>query len=77
MLCNFKLEVGAVSAAGFVARIRELIEELPDLSSIMVLLLIARHTLRETFMTLHRMWSAGWEFDGREKYQRHSRFRTY
>jgi transposase len=54
MLRNFGLKVGVVSTAGFEARIRELIEDMPDLASIMVPLLMVRQKLRETFMTLHR-----------------------
>jgi transposase len=54
MLRNFGLKVGVVGAAGFEVRIRELIEDMPDLASIMVPLLMVRQKLRETFMTLHR-----------------------
>ncbi|MDQ0321562.1 transposase [Pararhizobium capsulatum DSM 1112] len=54
MLRNFGLKVGVVSAAGFEVRIRELIEDMPDLASIMEPLLTVRKKLRETFITLHR-----------------------
>ncbi len=54
MLRNFGLKVGVVSTVGFEARIRELIEDMPDLASIMLPLLLVRQKLRETFRTLHR-----------------------
>jgi transposase len=54
MLRNFGLKVGVVNAAGFERRTRELIEDMPDLVSIMGPLLTVRKKLRETFMTLHR-----------------------
>jgi transposase len=48
MLRNFGLKVGVVSAAGFEVRIRVLIEEMPDLASIIEPLLTVRKKLRET-----------------------------
>jgi len=54
MLRNFRIKVGVVSAAGFEVRIRELIEDMPDLASIMEPLLTVRKKMRKTFMTLHR-----------------------
>ncbi|WP_441935388.1 IS110 family transposase [Neorhizobium galegae] len=54
MLRNFGLKAGVVSAAGFEVCIRELIEDMPDLASIIEPLLTVRKKLRETSMTLHR-----------------------
>ena len=54
LLANFGLKVGAVGAAKFEARIRELIGDMPDLAEIMAPLLDARRRLREHFGTLHR-----------------------
>ncbi|CAN7658919.1 IS110 family transposase [Phyllobacterium sp. LjRoot231] len=54
LLRNFGLKVGVVGTVGFDHRIRELIDDLPELGGIMEPLLAARQKLRETFMTLHR-----------------------
>jgi transposase len=53
-LRNFGLKVGAVGTVRFEARIRELIESMPDLIDIIQPLLQARRELREHFATLHR-----------------------
>jgi transposase len=54
LLRNFGLKVGAVSAAQFEKRIRELVEGLPDLSDLMEVLLEARAKLREQYTKLHK-----------------------
>lgn len=54
LLRNFGLKVGIVGTVGFEARIRELVDGMPDLIAIMEPLLAARQKLRETFMALHR-----------------------
>jgi len=54
LLRNFGLKVGIVGTVGFDKRIRELIDDIPDLGEIMKPLLAARQKLRETFMALHR-----------------------
>ena len=53
-LRNFGLKVGMVGAAKFEARIRELIEDLPDLAVLIEPLLIVRRVLREQVGILHR-----------------------
>jgi len=53
-LRNFGLKVGAVGAAKFEARIKELVENLPDLAALIEPLLIVRRTLREQTGVLHR-----------------------
>ena len=53
-LRNFGLKVGVVGAARFEARIRELVEKLPDLAVLVEPLLIVRRTLREQLGILHR-----------------------
>jgi transposase len=53
-LRNFGLKVGVVGAAKFEARIRELVEKLPDLAVLVEPLLIVRRTLREQLGILHR-----------------------
>src|ERR1700744_5275898 len=53
-LRNFGLKVGMVSAARFEARIKELIENFPDLAELVEPLLIVRRTLREQIGILHR-----------------------
>jgi transposase len=61
VLRNFGLKVGAVGTVGFEARIRELIEGMPDLAGIIELLLAARQQLRASFMVLIAscfQWSA-------------------
>jgi transposase len=53
-LRNFGLKVGMVGAAKFEARIKELVENLPDLAVLVEPLLIVRRTLREQIGILHR-----------------------
>ncbi len=53
-LRNFGLKVGMVGTVRFEARIRELVENLPDLAALIEPLLIVRRTLREQFCILHR-----------------------
>src|SRR3954470_380512 len=53
-LRNFGLKVGVVGALKFEARIRELVEYLPDLDELVEPLLIVRRTLREQVGMLHR-----------------------
>ena len=52
-LRNFGLKVGVVGAFKFEARIRELVENLPDLAELVEPLLIVRRTLREQIGILH------------------------
>jgi len=53
-LRNFGLKVGVVGAARFEARIRELVEDLPDLTILVEPLLVVRRVLREQITVLHR-----------------------
>jgi transposase len=53
-LRNFGLKVGVVGTARFEARIKELVENLPDLVVLVEPLLIVRRTLREQIGVLHR-----------------------
>jgi transposase len=53
-LRNFGLKVGMVGAAKFEARIRELVETIPDLATLVEPLLIVRRVLREQIAILHR-----------------------
>ena len=53
-LRNFGLKVGMVGAAKFEARIKELVENIPDLAILVEPLLIVRRALREQFAMLHR-----------------------
>jgi transposase len=53
-LRNFGLKVGMVGAAGFEARIKELIESFPDLAVLVEPLLAVRRVLREQLGILHR-----------------------
>src|SRR5262249_8913023 len=53
-LRNFGLKVGMVGTARFEARIRELVENLPDLAVLVEPLLIVRRILREQIAVLHR-----------------------
>src|ERR1051326_4011144 len=53
-LRNFGLKVGVVGTVKFEARIKELVENLPDLSELVEPLLIVRRTLREQIAILHR-----------------------
>lgn len=54
LLRNFGLKVGIVGAGRFEARVRDLIEALPDLGEVFRVLLAARQKLREAFSQLHR-----------------------
>jgi len=53
-LRNFGLKVGMVGRAKFEARIKELVEDLPDLATLVEPLLIVRRVLREQVGILHR-----------------------
>jgi len=53
-LRNFGLKVGMVGTAKFEARIKELVENLPDLTVLVEPLLIVRRVLREQIDILHR-----------------------
>ena len=53
-LRNFGLKVGAVGAVRFEARIKELVENLPDLAMLIEPLLVVRRVLREQLGILHR-----------------------
>jgi transposase len=53
-LRNFGLKVGMVGTVRFEARIRELVEDLPELAALIEPLLIVRRTLREQVVILHR-----------------------
>ena len=53
-LRNFGLKVGSVSTLKFEARVRELIDGLPDVASFVEPMLIARRVLREQFAVLDR-----------------------
>jgi transposase len=54
LLRNFGLKVGIVRPVGFGTRIRELVDDMPELAEIAVSLLAARQTLREELSRLHR-----------------------
>jgi transposase len=54
LLRNFGLKVGVVGAVKFEARIRELLDCMPDLAEIVEPLLTSRQKLREEFGRLHR-----------------------
>jgi transposase len=53
-LRNFGLKVGVVGTVKFEARIKELVEDIPDLVTLVEPLLIVRRTLREQIGVLHR-----------------------
>jgi len=53
-LRNFGLKVGVVGAAKFEARIKELVENLPDLALLVEPLLVVRRVLRDQIGILHR-----------------------
>lgn len=53
-LRNFGLKVGMAGAVKFEARIRELVEDLPDMAFLIEPLLIVRRVLREQLAILHR-----------------------
>jgi transposase len=54
LLRNFGLKVGQVGTIKFEARVRELVENRPDLAELMEALLGVREKLREQFARLHR-----------------------
>jgi len=54
LLRNFGLKVGTVGAGRFEARVKDLIEALPDLEEVFSILLAARPKVREAFSQLHR-----------------------
>ena len=53
-LRNFGLKVGMVGTVRFEARIREVVEDLPDLAALIEPLLVVRQVLREQTAILHR-----------------------
>ncbi len=53
-LRNFGLKVGMVGTVKFEARIKELVENLPDLTALVDSLLVVRRVLREQLGILHR-----------------------
>ena len=53
-LRNFGLKVGGIGTVRFEARIKELVENLPDLAVLVEPLLVVRRTLREQIGVLHR-----------------------
>jgi hypothetical protein len=53
-LRNFGLKVGVVGAVKFEARVKELVENLPDLALLVEPLLVVRRALREQIGVLHR-----------------------
>ena len=53
-LRNFGLKVGILGQAKFEARIKELVEDLPDLAVLVEPLLVVRRVLREQIGVLHR-----------------------
>ena len=53
-LRNFGLKVGMVGTVKFEARIKELVENLPDLAELIEPLLVVRRVLREQFCIQHR-----------------------
>src|SRR5262249_60693858 len=53
-LRNFGLKVGMVGTVKFEARIKELVENLPDLAELVEPLLIVRRVVREQLGILHR-----------------------
>jgi len=53
-LRNFGLKVGVVGTVKFEARIKELVEKLPDLAVLVEPLLVVRRVLREQIGVLHR-----------------------
>ena len=53
-LRNFGVKVGVVGTVKFEARIKELVEDIPDLVTLVEPLLIVRRTLRQQIGVLHR-----------------------
>src|ERR1051326_1606008 len=62
-LRNFGLKVGVVGTVKFEARIKELVENLPDLAGLVEPLLVVRRVLREQIAILHRRVLAGGRAD--------------
>ncbi len=54
LLRNFGLKVGIVGAVKFEERIRELVDDMPDIREIMEPLLASRQKLRDEFTRLHK-----------------------
>src|SRR5258708_36704767 len=63
-LRNFGLKVGMVGTAKFEARIKELVENLPDLAVLVEPLLMVRRALREPLSILHHRFLAIRRNDG-------------
>src|SRR3989440_10925970 len=59
-LRNFGLKVGVVGTVKFEARIKELVENLPDLAVLVQPLLMVRRGQREAVGNLHHWFFAGW-----------------
>jgi len=53
-LRNFGLKVGTAARTRFEARIKELVEDMPDLAALVEPLLVVRRVLREQMAVLHR-----------------------
>src|ERR1700751_1620643 len=53
-LRNFGLKVGVVGTVKFEARVRELVESIPDVAALVEPLLVVRQVLREQLGILHR-----------------------
>src|SRR6266852_1644714 len=53
-LRNFGLKVGMIGTVKFEARIKELVENVPDLALLVQPLLIVRQVIREQLVVLHR-----------------------
>ena len=70
-LRNFGLKVGVVGTVKFEARIRELVENLPDLAELVEPLLIVRRTLREQIGILHGRVLASSDGPGNKLRQQH------
>jgi transposase len=51
---SFGLKVGVVGTVKFDARVKELVENLPDLAGLVEPLLVVRRVLREQIAILHR-----------------------
>jgi transposase len=54
-LKNFGFKVGKIGAAGFEARVRELVDSYPALRAMVIPVLVARAALREQFKVLHAL----------------------
>jgi hypothetical protein len=54
-LKNFGFKVGKIGAAGFEARVRELVDGYPTLRAMVIPVLVARAALREQFKVLHAL----------------------